>query len=51
MAVEQRHEQYPTAIGWDGKLRYIGPGGYQYPTIEKLEKVDAFHPERFANTH
>lgn len=35
----QREPRYPTRTGRDGQVRYVGPDGYAYPTIERLERT------------
>jgi len=35
---------YPTRLGPDGAVRYIGPSGYGWPTIEKLERYERDTP-------
>ena len=36
--MQQSHTHYPTFIAYDGLIRYVGPDGYGYPTVERLER-------------
>ena len=36
--MHESRSSYPTRIAYDGAVRYIGPSGYGWPTVERLER-------------